>query len=662
MPTLNTGDLLLTYIDGRGRIHSYKLEVSDVISSDLQSPLPDSVDKKMPVIPSPLNREDHKGLTPINRRSGYDELQGAQDVIYNRFYASDAPQLRNKINSMYDVSIFEYLGSAVISSSQFTYQVPDIYPTVKMSYWNIEPFTSSWERRPSGDGHGNSVRTFITNIDGTDKYIQDVDVENSEGSSTSSSYANGFDEPATSTNTTYYPEAIYTYNVKENITATLGTSVTVTTDFDGPYFIFTVSDATDLNSLADGYMTLKFDFTVGGESLLSSSNNTMRFLNPTITDTSYTVKLRFNNSDYESRTGNSFEDDDRRLTGNLVVSIYDDNDQKLISNYLAVDHQVSSASSAPEWKDAPTGTTLSGYWYGETLYGVPQESQPPYPINREIIYIDETGEEKSIGNLPSANNFALVLNRTHPQLVGKICKIRETWESMDSNVILESSPVVPTLTNYYDIDEVTVTISGVAAGAGYTRTGIQENDGTFNVNTINDVFYTSAGVDFQVAFTVNSNTSNLDNVSTPMVPYPKTIWLFAVPNNPISSNRGFHEGLFLGPHLGFLGERRDSRSVTFPSVDHEKASQVLSYFSSTPSYPSSTIISEVVATKKDVTTYTIPEDGTFTTADYYIDISTPKGQWALFLIIESITGESSMYCITNPRKFDVPKEGGPPWA
>ncbi len=379
---------------------------------------------------------------------------------------------------------------------------------------------------------------------------------------------------------------------------------------------------------------------------------------PTWDKTLNRFNIPWGNLTYKERTGNDGIDDDFILSGELIATLYDPgNGGKLYEE--TIDYYYSYGPDNiynPIWLDDQT-IPISGYVNDAHVYQDIDQTN----IDRTLmVWYDEAGTQQtqSIDNAGYRINFW----QSSKRIRGKAVKIRAYYQTMAGLFAKESDVLCPVIKNYYNIKDLTLTLSGIkydsdlSTEVGYEIPYLKEVDDVVLYNKFDNQFQTITETHARVDFTLAANTTDIDgDVERIYCPAPEQMWLVAVPKSQKNNTR-VNDIYFDIQSAALFPRESIATTYNFPKCKTLAAEWMVNWLDSeTPNIPTSGKMDGIMFNTEVLSPiYEFPSDGNFVENTYTIKVDLLQDSWAFYLIIKDSTDQYTGYCISNPIKFEVP--------
>jgi hypothetical protein len=368
----------------------------------------------------------------------------------------------------------------------------------------------------------------------------------------------------------------------------------------------------------------------------------------------YHIINHWNNGSYAITTnGHTLKGDDYILSG--TITMYANTvigNIPIASSGQNIYLEFSSPSDSPVWyNDGTFG--LSGYY--SDRFARPFVYKGSSFKRFDITYRDQNGVHKSI--TPGAQS-RIGFDNTHKNLRGKNLTINTYYDTVAGPEYLSSDPLCPTYSNYYDISDVTLTLSGVKFDKGtstnvpYEIVYMKEEDDKVLYNKIGNKFQTIADVNVRLDFTLKANTTDLDSISRVHIPAPEEMWLIAVPKTGVNDQDLRYTFFKISEQYSLPNRDSYGKRQTFPKINTIVANSMVSKCTGSAGVPTSDGIIWQDQTLSPI--YSAPSVGSFSENNYTINVNLIQGSWSFYLVVKDSTDIYTGYCISNYDKFDVP--------
>lgn len=369
--------------------------------------------------------------------------------------------------------------------------------------------------------------------------------------------------------------------------------------------------------------------------------------------THYAFTTEWDNKVYKNITGTSLESEGFIISGVLAVKLYGINNVLLHEqSFNAYSNEFSHFETIPNFYRTSSDTPISGYvnlnWVKVNL------SSDDSLTRSEIVYRDEFNRWQNF-KIPQGGR--LNFRKNHKHLNGKVLKIKAYYKTISNDVKSYSNTLCSAYRNYFDIDDVSLVMSGVrynpitSGTVGYTDAYMDEDSGTININKIGQKFQTIASGWANVNFTLNTNETDIyDNIRLKS-PAPSGIYLLAIPIT--SKNDVDVKRLCLQiPSNRVLNRGTINKQSLFPSINTSGGEEIITLCTGSPNTPTAKGI--MWNTQNTIPVYDAPETGEFLTNTYTINVLLYHNSFMFYLVIEDSESNYSCYCISNPPTFDMP--------
>ena len=371
--------------------------------------------------------------------------------------------------------------------------------------------------------------------------------------------------------------------------------------------------------------------------------------------TSYTVTFPWNDKKYKDITGASISEnwtlDSHMHT--MLVSKYTGHPFNILS--LEANTVFTHPTITGYFYYSDEDTMLSGYYSVPSMYiKTPDDSTL---TKMQLHYNDGSANEQYIDvkNLEETD-----FEGPYSYLLGKSCHIRSYFDTIADDFYNISSSVVPIHNAYFDVEDLTLTMSGtrtdpVDGNIAYSSNFLAETDGIISENKLHSKFRSVGEVKIDVTLSVKGNVTDFNDVTRTVNPYPRDIWLIAVPIEGLD-NATLKEVFLKINEDAIIAERNKPDELTkFPKIQSATAKSMSELCTGT----AHTATAEgIIWNKQTPGNPEIPEDGTFTEDEYTIDVTIPQGSWAPFIVIGDMgpAGYSNFtgYCLSNIANYETP--------
>lgn len=373
-------------------------------------------------------------------------------------------------------------------------------------------------------------------------------------------------------------------------------------------------------------------------------------------NSSYSVTFPWDDNYYKIITGSSIADT-WNLVGyfqNSVVSKYLGLPLDYISVYTDTTFSHPTLTGCFYYLDSDI--MISGYYNDSSISVYTPVSTKLAKMH--LYYSDDNGEQF----IDSKNLTSINLITSHKNLRGKNCHIKTYYNTIADEFYNLSSSVVPIYENYFDIEDVTLTMSGTRNDPSlgdieYTSNTLSETNGIVTENRINRTFMSIGEVKCILNLTVKGNTIDYDNITRVLNPYPRDIWFIAIPKSGLSNETLKNIFLKISDDVILINRDTPYEKTKYPKINSSIAKSMSELCTGT----ANTLTAEgVIWNKLTPGNFEIPEDGTFSEDTYTIDIILPQGSWAPFLVISDmgVSGHANYtgYCLSNLNNYEAPNK------
>jgi hypothetical protein len=439
------------------------------------------------------------------------------------------------------------------------------------------------------------------------------------------------------------------YDIDMGWTGSVGVSENVVNN----NVMFTVSNTANLNTInSAGIAGINTEITESntGKNILTSDAPAYTYLN-----SNYMLSFPWDDAYYKSITGNSIADDNWNLTGYsdaTLVSLY----TGAPINYLRLPIDYTFTQPPPltgyfYYDDADV--MISGYYNDRSISVYTPETTT---LSRMQLHYNTSTGEKFI----PIKNVSEIDMDTYRDLRGKNCQIKSYYSSIASDYYLLSNPIVPIHNTYFDIKNVTLSISGVRddqdlGNIEYSVNYLKEVNNAIIENKLHHDFMSIGVATCTVTFTAVGNTIDYDNVARVINPYPRDIWLIAIPKSGLSNTT--LKDVFLQINESNIIANRDTNAekARYPKISTALAKSMSELCTGSPCELTS---EGILWNKLTPGNPEIPDDGTFTEEEYTIDVTLSQDSWAPFLVISDmgVSGHRNFtgYCLSNIDNYETP--------
>jgi len=367
--------------------------------------------------------------------------------------------------------------------------------------------------------------------------------------------------------------------------------------------------------------------------------------------------MNWHNGAYKSLTGNDGIDDDFTISGELITSLYDSvTGGKLYEETIDYSYAYVSNPIDPLWLNNDKTLSLSGYSSEFRTYITPDQDNI---VRAEVVYEDASNIVQSIPIISTGTS--LNFWSYHKYLRGKSLEIKAYYETLAGNFVKTSEVLCPVIKNYYDIKDLTLTLSGIkydrglSTEVGYEVPYLKEVDDVVLYNKFKNQFQTITDAHTRVDFTLTANEIDMQDIERNYTPAPETLWLIAIPAT--QKDNAIVKARYFDIQTGYMLERDSiTKTNTFPKFDTDAAVRMIDWLDvETPNSPTTGLIEGVMFNTQTLSPiYEFPSDGEFIENTYTINVDLLQDSWAFFLIIKDSTDQYTGYCVSNPIKFEVP--------
>ncbi len=372
----------------------------------------------------------------------------------------------------------------------------------------------------------------------------------------------------------------------------------------------------------------------------------------------YTLKFPWDDTLFKERTGRSISDTDWFLSGMLRPTLSNVHTGNSIAySDLYSEYTFSHPIDTGVFYYGTSNDVISGYYNDETL----SVYTPTHSAAIKSILHYNDGDNDQIIDLKGKTSINL--NTTQHSLRGKQCQIQSHFSTIASDYKTYSPPVVPTYNDYYDIQNVVVTMSGIRYDPSlgrirYTTDYMRETAGVIQQNYLARQFSSVDEAMMVVSFNASANTTGVGNETRSYTPHPSGIWLINISKEAlyVPAVRNYFLKI---KESAMLSERNTpNESTKFPKISSRVAAGMTGLCTGTPHVRNarSIVWNSIFPNNPDA-----PENGTFTNEDYTIYTTLTQDSWAPFIVI-SATGTDGHqnytgYCLSNIVNYDVPTAG-----
>ncbi len=445
-------------------------------------------------------------------------------------------------------------------------------------------------------------------------------------------------------------------HIHENYgSVTVGTTSTISETVSDKQVSIRVDGSNNINTLKNNNIAaIDTSFLVNGDVNMQVLNK--KQIEHTYYDGYHITKFAWDDALFKEKTGVSISESGWLFSGLFKVtlqSLHTGND--IAYDNIYAEHTFTHPTETGIFYYQNTDTILSGY-YNDSSISI--YNPPNIALQKLLIHYNDGDKETT---LDVKDRTSINLDTKDHQLRGKKCQLQAYYDTIASDRKMYSPPIVPTYEGFYDIQDVTLTMSGVREDAlgdtNYTLDYLKESNGEIQQNYLSQKFSSIDTVKMIVTMNIKANTTDCDGETRVYTPHPSGIWLIAFPKTGITSGSLRY---YINPRNWAVFSDRDTEDEQgkFPKVISTVAK---SWVELCTGSPNTLTANGIIWNSISPNNPNAPENGTFTNSDYTIDIHLTQGSWAPFLIISEAGNDEhnnfTGYCLSNVTNYDIPTYG-----
>jgi len=430
-------------------------------------------------------------------------------------------------------------------------------------------------------------------------------------------------------------------------------TISVVDDVQEKTITLTTTSTNNLNTLNSlGIARVEAELYDDGVSHLITTKKDMAY---TYYPATYDVSFPWNDQKYSDITGASISENwtlDAHMH-TMLVSKYTGLPYNILS--LAADATFTHPTVTGYFYYSDADTMLSGYYSIPSMYIKTPDNAA---LNKMQLHYNDNNSNEQIIDVKNLQHVNFDISHTY--LLGKSCQIRSYYNTIADDFYNASSSVVPIHNCYFDIEDITLTMSGVRTDPSlgnteYTSNFLTETDGIVYSNKLHKKFRSVGEVKIIANFTVKSNSIDFNDVSRLINPYPRDMWLVAVPIEGLVNATLNSTFLKIKEDVIIANRNTPTELSKFPKISSSAAKSMSELCTGSPH----TATTEgIIWNKLTPGNPEIPEDGTFSEDTYTIDVTVSQGSWAPFIIISDMGPDGyrnfTGYCISNVNNYETP--------